>query len=564
MSRNGSGRHRLLVTLVILAALFPPPALEAGWAPPNPAFVAAEVGTDGSGERAAPRGYGPSPLDLSHLRSGAGTPLRESADLPSRYDLRERGESTAVRDQAPFGTCWAFAPMASLESTWLKATGEALDLSEWHLASFAFIEEGPDLPGFGDNSAVDDGGTVPLPLYNGGGDDGSATALLARGTGIALEADVPYAAIDANPDVETLTVAQMKEAPKPLLLDRALYLALAGRYPKVSAHAAKEALMAYGALSVGVYAVDAMGGDVADDPYWNDAAKASYVPEDNGEGLSAGRSNHAVTLVGWDDAYGAANFNTPPPGDGAWIVKNSWGPDWGDGGYFYISYHDAVLDSGIAYLARRRPEALRIYQHDPLGWNAALSPVEGGSETAWFANVFAAEERSLVRAVAFYSAAPGASYELALYGGVSASPVDGTPLLSQRGTLVEAGYHTVELADEVSLGEGERFSVVVGLTTPGYGYPVPVEARIDGYSDGARAEAGESYISSDGRSWTDLTLWDGIADEEIGPFSPREANVCLKAFAESVPSASGGGCSAGTPTAALLCLPLLFLLRRDR
>ena len=79
-------------------------------------------------------------------------PLRASS-TDSRFDSREEGFATAVKDQGNFGTCWAFSCIASSESSLLatKATingGEAisvdtLDLSELHLAYF-FYHYAPD------------------------------------------------------------------------------------------------------------------------------------------------------------------------------------------------------------------------------------------------------------------------------------------------------------------------------------------------------------------------------------------------------------------------------------
>ena len=50
-----------------------------------------------------------------------------------------------------------------------------------------------------------------------------------------------------------------------------------------------------------------------------------------------------MTLVGWDDNYHAENFNYTPESNGAWLKKNSWGPEWGDAGYVWISYEDDAI-----------------------------------------------------------------------------------------------------------------------------------------------------------------------------------------------------------------------------
>ena len=128
----------------------------------------------------------------------------------------------------------------------------------------------------------------------------------------------------------------------------------------------------------------------------------------------------------------------------------------------------------------------------------------------------------------------------------------------------------MSLSSNVALTQGELFSIIVRLTTPGYNFPIPIERPIPEYSDKARANAGESFASRDGVDWKDTTTIGGSSGND---------NVCLKAFSSSgttptpssapdpapTPRNGGGGCSVGAGTAMpavlLLMIPLAVLLK---
>ena len=92
----------------------------------------------------------------------------------------------------------------------------------------------------------------------------------------------------------------------------------------------------------------------AQNKYYNASTGAYSYP------TSTKSVNHVVTVVGWDDDYKAANFRSASKvtSDGAWIVKNSWGTDWGKDGYFYMSYGDKSVCELVAAMATDQPELL--------------------------------------------------------------------------------------------------------------------------------------------------------------------------------------------------------------
>jgi len=440
-------------------------------AAPNPEFLRYDGSTQFEGG-AAGLGLVPSPVDWSYLDGEHVTWLGANAPLPASYDLRTQGRMTVVRDQGTSGSCWAFATYGSLESNMMPA--ETLDFSENNLKNASGFDWDPN---------------------NGGGNGDMSTAYLARWSGPIAEADDPY---DPNSTTSPLGLSPVRHVQNVMMLPE--------RPGSLDTADIKRALIDYGALVGSMCWVE-------DTAYYR-VSTAAYCY------TGSAASNHDVTIAGWDDAFPASNFSTPPHGNGAWIVKNSWGTAWGQNGYFYISYYDAVLfKKNPAYCFQAAEPAdnyTHIYQYDPLGH---MGSVGYGTVPAWEANVFVAAAAEDVRAIGFYTLDVSCSYEVKVYGSWNGFTFSNL-LSSKRGTIPSPGYHTIVLPSSgAPVTSGQTFGVVVEMETTNYRYPIALEEPFEGYSMGATASSGQSYISPDGTSWTDVT--DRYAN----------ANVCVKAYA---------------------------------
>jgi C1A family cysteine protease len=433
-------------------------------APLNPDFV---TWRESKLAGAAPKGgYIPPPVDLSHL---SGKQIASAkATYPASYDLREKGKVSKVKNQGDCSCCWAFSTYGSLESYLLPS--ESWDFSENNLKNTHGFDKG---------------------LCEGGGGLMS-TAYFARWSGPVTEADDPY-----NPSSST--------SPPHLQVQKHVQdvYFLPDRGGPLDNDNIKWALTTYGGIS------SYMAWDKA---YYDDIHHTYYY---HGPDILYG---HLVTIVGWDDTFEKNLFSGSsgtPPGNGAFIVKNSKGSDWGENGYFYASYYDSWMATYCkVFTAEPTTNYNHVYQYDPLG----LVSNTGTGDTALFANVFTAATNEQLSAVSFYTAALNSRYEIYVYKDPASGPTSPDRYVESAGTLPVPGYHTVKLSTKVPLTAGHKFSVVVKLTTPGYDHPVPVEEPQQGYSSAATASAGESYVSSDGTSWSDMSS------------ISTNANVCLKGF----------------------------------
>lgn len=467
-----------LLWLIAVVGLFGAPAgaqsPDGSSAPMNPKFVDYFRGVRSlsAAEQSNP-GYSgliPEPIVLPKTSSRklfSGT--RILASLPTTYDLRTLGKLTPIRDQGACGSCWAFAAIGSLESDLLPS--ETWDFSENNLKNTHGFD----------------------PACCEGGNRVMATATMARWSGPVSETVDPYNTGSCTSPSGLSPAKHIQEV-----------IFLPNRTGSLDNDAIKQAVMTYGAVYTTYYENSAN---------FNSSTKSYYCPSTTIE------PNHAVCIVGWDDNYPASNFPTVPPGNGAFIMRNSWGSWWGLNGYYYISYYDAKMgyDENAVFNGAEAPyNYSEIYGYDTLGWVGSYGY---GVTTAWFAMKFTATSNNTLQAAAFYTPVVNSNYELYIYKNPKSKPNSGTLMTSKVGTIVQAGYHTIVLDTAVTMAAGTKYSVVVKLTTPGYNSPIAYECQIANYSSAATANDGETFISDDGNVWSDMNN------------VSANASVCLKAFA---------------------------------
>ena len=262
----------------------------------------------------------------------------------------------------------------------------------------------------------------------------------------------------------------------------------------------KQALVQYGGLHTSYY---------HSDTYYSGSPNYTYYYS------GSNSTNHAVVIVGWDDDKEVAGA----PDDGAFIVRNSWGSWWGDDGYFYVSYYDQKFAfTSLGYFDETLESAFSfdtVYHYDELGRTAYMGY---GSTVAWGANWFVPGQDESLEAVGFYANDSPTQYEIYIYEEFSAGSFSDLQA-TKTGSVPHPGWYTVELDTPVDLLEGDGFGVVIKFTNDDSNYPIPLERPIGSYSSAASANPGESYISSGGSSWTDITST-----------GYSESNVCIKAF----------------------------------
>lgn len=393
----------------------------------------------------------------------------------SKFDPREKGYMTGVRDQESLGICWTFAGNATLES-FLKLKGYGdFDLSEEHMRWWAKDNV------YGWNIGDTQGSTNETSI-------GYFTSWL----GPKLEKDIPYNG----------RVTRENGAKKPANYDSA------SRLPynvtgviNVAADktSVKNAILKYGAVMSGYY---------DDKKYLSSDSNSYYLNEKLGQ-------NHAITIVGWDDNYSIDKFNgaAKPGSKGAWLVKNSWGDYNSEHGYMWISYEDKNILSytdNYSITEVKEDKGQKIYQHE-YSMTASLA-----DNTLTTANVFEFGKHEALQGVMFASDSIGAKYEIYLI------PINGNEainynnrILLKTGTVPYSGYITEEISNfPLATGKG-AIAVRIDNRANNRKSKIAMEMNVKGYDMfRAKANLGQSYVLRGG-TFIDLNKMSGYAPANL-------------------------------------------------
>ena len=397
----------------------------------------------------------------------------EIADIPSRYSLVENGFATMVKDQQSSGNCWAFTAMAVLESCLKKATGIEFDLSEENMKNLIALYSD-----YGWKMDTNEGGYDSMPFG--------------------------YFASWLGPVNESSDVFDDKSVLSPILnsILHIQNILLLKRDNYTDNDAIKAAILKYGAVGTSIYF----------DTYYLNNGMDYFT-------WALYPSNHAVTIVGWDDNYSRDNFyfGSYAEGDGAWIVKNSWGPNWGDNGYFYVSYYDESFAKpgveGIAYtfVLNDTMKYDKNYQYDIAGKTDYL---HDDRTEVWYKNKFTATDNEILSGVSTY-------FEKFTNWTVSVYVND--VLKTTKSGSSQAGYYTFHLDDIVPLYAGDVFEIVFNTKSDKLSsVPISEIASLNK----AIYYPEISYVSYDGVNWQDLFY----LSKTYALHTYKSQVACIKAF----------------------------------
>ena len=360
--------------------------------------------------------------------------LVRSSQIPSTYNSVDEGFVTSIKNQNPYGNCWAYAACSVAESYLIKKgmASSDIDLSEAHLNYYMYHNKGDKY----ENTDNDQTNVIGKYSFTDVGADPRMLQLAMSNFGLASETIYPISKITTmQGSKEDQNNTQYVMTNSNLLCQQA----------KGNESIIKQAILDNGSVLACYYDTSTA---YKNSNYYNSNKVNSF--------------NHAISIVGWDDNYDANNFDNKPTRNGAWLIKNSWGTGFGNQGYFWMSYDEYSLGSVYSYEFKNKDEG-NIYQYD--GTNNAIKYTLS-SNTSTYANEFLVKGTSEeLSAVSVGSATSNIPYKLEIYTNLTDinNPTSGNCEVNQNGIIENDGINYIKLSKGISLKDNTYYSIVFTL-----------------------------------------------------------------------------------------------------
>lgn len=241
---------------------------------------------------------------------------KETVEIPERFNLAEKID-IKVENQGSYGLCWDFASLKSLETYLALNDFGDYDLSEMHVN---YIESNLM---YGSREVHTGGNFNIFKKY-------------ISESGVVTESEVPYRVYDENEYSKFADIEKVTEVTETVDFPSIYKGQYAPEYSDEQLDEFRETVKKHIMKNGGLYAEIVA---TSEKNHYSDINCQDFI-------------NHAITIVGWDDNYSKENFlssnGNKPSKDGAYIALNSWGTFYNDGGYYYISYEDKYVESGMS------------------------------------------------------------------------------------------------------------------------------------------------------------------------------------------------------------------------
>lgn len=392
-------------------------------------------------------------------------------EFPLVYDMRQTPWLTSVKTQSN-GGCWAYSVMGAVESRLLMLGKGYFDLSDNNLKICHKY----------------------LPERNTNGNHWMATSYFARRSGPFLESEDPFPGGTTGPE----------NCPNDLI--PSFYIHEARYTPPLDKNFTKQTILSTGPVwTLMYYNVN----------FFN-AGNATYFYG------GTNQVNHAGVIVGWNDTLQTAG------GAGAWIVKNTYGPNWGQGGYYYVSYFDSQFLKYNGYW----PDVMEhdtnayIYQYDEIGgyWGVGFNSAVGYGLVK-FDGVEGITEITKIGTFVQYA---GSGVAIKIYENFNGS-LSGL-LMSKDEVICDLpGYYTFDLDSSLFIPEGKTFYVQIRYDSKNVTnkWPISIEDTIATYSK-PYIETGKFWVAPNPEIWP--TAW-----YQTGHGTTLNYDLCIKAYSNQMP-----------------------------